>query len=145
MATIVRKTIYDWEIGRLFLPGPGETAWNWMERAGREQMWHTLRLVPRRTGALAASHNLALTPAGPLNVRYSIGTYSEYADYVIHGTTGPIWGDGGWTDEDGNHWLLIRPFPHSWFAYPVGLSQVDGQDANNYLLAAAMEMIRKYA
>lgn len=144
MPTFVTYSVDDIQIGRLFLPGPGETGWNWMERAGREQMWETLQVVPRRTHALASSLNLALTPNGPLNVRYSIGTYSPYAEYVIFGTTGPIYGSGGWTDDDGNKWMLIRPYPHSWFMYPVGLSEVSGQTANNFLARAGRTMLNKY-
>lgn len=146
MGTEVWVTIEDTQIGRLFLPGPGETGWNWMERAGREQMYETLRRVPRRTHALAGSLNLALTPNGPLNVRYSIGSYSDYAVYVIFGTkqVAPIYPKGNWTDEDGNKWLLIRPMPHSWYIYPVGVAFVDGQVANDFLSAAADHMLGKY-
>lgn len=144
MGTKIRVTTYDWEIGRLFLPGPGENAWDWMRRAGNEQMWHTKRLAPYRTGDLQRSLNLSLTPYGPLNVRYTIGSYSDYAEYVIKGTGPQIWGNGNWVDMDDEPVMRIRAAPHSWFTYPVNMYIVDGQMPNDFLSYAANFIIAKY-
>jgi hypothetical protein len=146
MGTIVRTIIQDTDIGRLFLPGPGETAWNWMERAAREQMTQTLKEVPRRTNALASSLNIAILPNGYVNCFYSIGSYSDYAPYVIFGTkhVAPIRPKGSWTDADGNAWLWIRPFPHSWWMGGGGIEHVAGQDANNFLDRGSKFMLAKY-
>lgn len=149
MPTIVRETIYDTQIARLFVPG-GD-GWDWMLSVGQEQMMHTLMQTPVRSGELRRSFNLALTPHGRNNVRYTVGTYSEYADYVIFGTTGPIFADDYvfTADQDPDDYdyprMRIRPAPHSWFGDYTYRLWVNGQTANNFMERAAAIIIAKYA
>ena len=152
MPTLVKVTVDDEDIARIFMPG-GD-AWNWMERVGREQMEYTLAGTPVRTGELRKSMNLALTPNGKNNVRYSVGSYSEHAEYVIFGTTPPIYGDGNFMSKPRRlpngrmsvsvPLLWIRPAPHSWFAFPFQIRFVDGQMANDFMGRAGTIIYSKY-
>lgn len=137
--TVTRVTIYDRNLDLLFLPG-GD-AWDWLERVGREHLAMALVEVPRRSGRLAASHNLALTPYRR-GVRYSVGNYAEHAEWVHSGTTGPITtGDGFW--EDGKRAFMGPMTPwggHSTVWAPV----VSGQKANPWIANAATYALAKY-
>lgn len=140
MPTTTRVTIYDRNIDRLFLGG-GDV-WDWMERVGREHLMMALVEVPRRTGSLAAAHNLALTPYKKRGVRYSVGNYADHADYVHGGTTGPIVaGTGFWDDGSIAYMGPMAP----WMGHNARYARsVSGQDANPWLSRAADIVLAKY-
>ncbi len=140
--TNVRVTINDTEISSLFVPG-GD-GWDWMERVGREQLFLTLMQTPVRTGSLKASFNLALTPNGRNNVRYTVGSYSDHAIYVVLGTTSPIYADGLIVTKEGYPLMWIRAAPHSWNPNPRWARFVRGQTANDFMGRAADEILAKY-
>jgi hypothetical protein len=152
MPTIVRETIYDTQVERLFLPP--QSAWKWMEKLGREQYDLTVAGAPVRTGELKRSFNLAVTPHGKYRARYTVGSYSPYADYVIFGTTPPIYGDGNFMSKPRRlkggkmstpvPMMRIRAAPHSWFLHLVNLRFVDGQMANNFMWRAAAVILSRY-
>ena len=143
MPTLVRVTVEDQNINRIFLPG-GD-AWDWMRKVGQEQMFITLEQTPVRSGELRRSFNLALTPNGANNVRYTVGTYSEHAVYVIFGTTPPIWGDGNaMAANPPGPLMLIRPSPHSWSPHPFWKRLVDGQMANDFMGRAGAVIYARY-
>lgn len=130
--TVTRVTIYDRNLDRLFLPG-GD-AWDWMERVGREHVSMAIIEAPKRTMNLARQHNLALTPYRR-GVRYSVGNYADYAEYVHGGTIGPILPHGG-------DWLgPLAP----WGVYPGGyIREASGQRANPWIERAADIVLAKY-
>lgn len=132
--TVTRVTIYDTMVDSLFLPG-GD-AWDWMERVGRQHLQMSLVEVPRRTGFLASQHNLALTPVGRRNVRYTVGNYAEHSQWVHQGTTGPIMSPNGK--------LHIRAMPHSWFPTGAYLNAVRGQTANPWIERAGGIVLARY-
>jgi hypothetical protein len=155
MGTLVRVTINDEEIARLFLPP--QSAWRWMEKVGREQYDLTVAGAPVRTGDLKRSFNLAVTPNGKYQARYTVGSYSPHATYVIFGTTPPIYGSGNFMSRPRRikggkgkmstpvPMMRIRAAPHSWFLHPVNLRFVDGQMANDFMGRAADVIIGRYA
>lgn len=130
--TVTRVTIYDRNLDLLFLPG-GD-AWNWMERVGRQHLAMALIEVPRRTGGLAAQHNLALTPY-KRGVRYTVGNYADHSEYVHQGTIGPIVATGGG---------FMGPLA-PWGPYPGGyIPKASGQSANPWIARAADIALAKY-
>jgi hypothetical protein len=142
MATLVRSTVDEAAIDRIFKGGDG---WDWMKKVGQEQMFYTLEQTPVRTGDLRRSFNLALTPNGKYKVRYTVGTYSRKAKYVIFGTTPPIYGRGKWMHKTGGYPLmLIKPAPHSWFSHPTTKRFVNGQPENDFMSRAADKIMAKY-
>lgn len=140
MATVVRVTIYDSQIAAFFLPG-GDT-WNWMQRVGFEHMQMAAIEAPSRTNRLRSLHNLALTPVGRNQCRYSVGNYADYAAYVHEGTTGPITSTG-W-DDGSPAFMAIRPAPSSRFPNGGYLREVSGQTANPWLSRAGNIVLAKY-
>lgn len=130
--TVTRVTIYDRNLDRLFLPG-GD-AWDWMERVGREHISMAIIEAPRRSGNLARQHNLALTPYRR-GVRYSVGNYAEYAEYVHGGTFGPIVALGG------GFMGPLSPWGVHGTAY---VREVSGQTANPWIARAADIVLAKY-
>jgi len=135
MATTVRVTIYDANIQALFVDGPQGDVWNWMERVGRRHLGAALVEVPRRSGFLASQHNLALTPYKRFGVRYSVGNYADYANYVHGGTTGPIMaGNGFW--DDGRR-AMMGPMAAWMGRNALYAHTVNGQAANPWIARAA--------
>jgi len=162
MGTLVRVTVNDTNINRLFLPG-GD-GWSWMQKVGQEQMFITLEQTPVRSGELRRSLNLALTPNGRNNVRYTVGSYSETAIYVIFGTKNPIYGSGSYMKKStrlrkgqigyqrgvktmsiAHPLMMVRPQPHSWFDRPTPMRFVDGQMANDFMGRAGQIIYNRYA
>lgn len=140
MATVVRVTIYDRNIDRLFLPG-GDV-WDWMRDVGAEHLRMALVEVPRRSGSLASKHNLALTPYGKRGVRYSVGNYADHAYWVHEGTTGPITTGGGFWD-DGRRAFLGPMAP--WMGRnTLFATSVSGQEANPWIARAGDIVLAKY-
>lgn len=132
VGTVTRVTIYDRNLDLLFLPG-GD-AWKWMEEVGREHLAMALIEAPRRTGALASQHNLALTPY-KRGVRYSVGNYADYAKFVHDGTIGPIVATGGG---------FLGPLT-PWGPFPGGyIREASGQTANPWIENAAKIVLAKY-
>lgn len=146
--TNVRATVNDSQIASLFVPG-GD-GWDWMRRVGTEQLYETIGTAPVRSGDLSRSFRLSLTPNGRNQVRYTVGSYSDYAVYVIFGTTGPIYAndyvdvDNLTTDYDYPH-MRIRPMPHSGFSDYAFRLTVRGQTANDFMGRAAQRIIARYA
>jgi hypothetical protein len=143
MPTLVRSTVDEGAIDRIFKTGDG---WTWMKKVGQEQMFYTLEQTPVRTGDLRRSFNLALTPNGKYKVRYTVGTYSPKAKYVIFGTTPPIYGSGKKyrNQQHGYPLMLIKAAPHSWFGHPTTKRFVDGQPENDFMSRAAGIIMSKY-
>ena len=140
MPTTARVTIYDRNIDSLFLGG-GDV-WNWMERTGREHLMMALVEVPRRTGGLAAAHNLALTPYQKRGVRYSVGNYAEHALWVHEGTRPIITaGTGFWDDGRIAYMGPMAPWMGRNTLYAPWVS---GQDANPWIANAAGIVLAKY-
>lgn len=131
--TVARVTIYDANIDRVFLPG-GDV-WGFMQSLGFRHMSIALMEAPRRTGFLAAQHNLALTPYKKRGVRYSVGNYALYSDFVHNGTTGPITAGNGWW-EDGRR-AMMGPMPPSPRGAVPYQHSVSGQTANPWMARAA--------
>lgn len=155
MGTLVRVTINDERIASLFVPG-GD-GWGWMRKVGTEQLYETIGRSPIRTGELASSFKLSLTPNGKYQTRYTVGTYSEHAIYVIFGTGPIIWGSGkvmskprkiskkkGGGMTPTYPLMRIRAAPHSWFANPVLMRFVRGQKANDFMGDAADVILARY-
>lgn len=154
MPTIVRETIFDSQIERLFLPP--QSAWKWMEKVGREQYDLTVAAAPVRSGELKKSFNLAVLPNGKYRAFYTVGSYSPHADYVIFGTTPPIYGSGNFMSKPRRikggkgkmstpvPMMRVRAAPHSWFTHPTNLRFVDGQMANNFMERAAFVILGRY-
>lgn len=138
--TVTRVTIYDVNVDSLFQEG-GD-AWEWMRRVGTEHLMMALIEVPRRSGELARQHNLALTPVGKRHVRYTVGNYAEYAEYVHGGTTGPIMaGNGFWDDGRPAYMGPMAPWMDRTTLYARSVS---GQEANPWIANAADTVLAKY-
>lgn len=127
MPTKVRVTVYESAIAAEFLPG-GQ-AWNQMTLIGSDVAQVAIRTAPSRTGNLRRQHNVAVTPVGKYQCRFSVGNYADYADYVHGGTTGPIMPHG---DK-----LWIRAAPYSRYPHGAVRFSVAGQKANPWIRDAA--------
>lgn len=156
----VRSTVYDTVIEQWFQPG-GDV-WKQTRELGVDHMRFAKIKAPKRTGQLARSHNLRLTPFGKLHVRYHLGNYAPYAAAVALGTDGPIRSDK-WTPR--NKWLgpkgqplrtfirrqrritgfmVLRRAPSSWYPERWVRQFVKGQDANDWIYSAFLTARRSW-
>lgn len=135
MPTTTRVTIYDTQVDRIFLPG-GDV-WDYMREVGDEHYRWASIYAPTRTYFLLSqmAGPFVMPYNGRRGVRYSVGNYAPYANFVHGGTTGPIYGKTELEGLEGT-WLWVRPMPYSW--YPAGgwFGWVDGQTANPWIRRA---------
>jgi hypothetical protein len=111
---------------------PGGDVWNFGRKFGEGMVIAAIRRAPRRTGELAARHGYTNTPIGAFQVRTTLHNDAPYAGYVRYGT-GDIYGR-----------MIVRPFPHSYYAKPTFRNHVRGQRPNNWMEEALQEAIVRY-
>lgn len=125
MAAIVHVEVYEATIARAFVPGG--FIWRETNSLRRENDLMAAIKAPVRTGRLRASIDSEMTVSRPFHSGYSVFTDSDYAPFVLGGTTGPI------RSSRPGGLMRMRPAPHSWFAFPTLHATVRGQASNNFL------------
>lgn len=132
-AKVSRIIVYKNEIDRAFLPG-GSVYKN-MRRIGLFNEAVAKSIAPKRTGNMAAQIKLHVLPHRRYQFFYVVRSPAPYTEYVLGGTTGPIYANGG-------KLLWVRPKPYSNFIWKKQFASmhgrtpmfwVRGQKANNFL------------
>jgi hypothetical protein len=136
---VTRKTVYDTRIAEAFWPGG--TLFENMRRVGNANKANAILKAPKRTGHMASTIGLSVTPSGKYHARYTVSVGTDYAKFVIGGTTGPIRPKNG-------KYLLMRTAPHSRLLWNQKrkdgrwpFKSVAGQKANDFLEDALQQTL----